>query len=466
MTYFWSKVYARGMFSFSVASDETHGADARMTAIDALVIGAGMAGLTAARELVRHGLSVTVVEARSRTGGRVSSVRDFCGEPVEAGAEFIHTADAAIWPEVRAAGLAVRACPLARNSMFNLGGRTRWLPLMLLDPSVWPTFPILRQIRRVGPRDMSAREFIERHRFRGRARVLAEMTLTAHLPGSVDEVGMLGLLEDRVLHLETGSYHRVTDGYDRLTDHIGHGLEVRFGFEVETVRWAPDGVNVVAHDGREFSARVAISTLPLGVLESGAVRFVPELPKSKQAAFAHLQMGPVLKILLRFREPFWPRWLTTLGCGTGPVTLYWPVFHGAASKPAVLTAYCTGPRAARLARCTEDEAVDVVLADLRRLFPRIDPRRSFVASRRIDWASDPFACGGYTFVRPGGTGARRRLAAPDTGALFWAGAATATPTIADTVQAAYLSGLRAAGEVRASLGDAAPVASAFDDATP
>ncbi len=419
-----------------------------MSALDAVVIGAGTAGITAARELTRHGFAVAVLEARERTGGRLYSVRDFCGEPVEGGAEFIHTSDADIWPEVRAAGLGVRRCPLARNSMFNLGGRTRWLPWLLLHPGVWPAFPILHQIRQVGSEDMSAREFIDRHGFRGRARVLAEMTLTAHLPGSIDEVGLRGLVEDRVLKLESGTYHRVVDGYDRLTDYIGRGLDIRLGCVIETVRWAPDGVSVVVRNGREVSARAAISTLPFGVLKSGTVRFVPELPESKRSAFTHLEMGPVLKVLLLFQEPFWPSWLTNLGCGTGPVTLYWPVFYGTTSKPAVLTAYCTGPRAARLSQLGEAEAVNVVLDDLRRLFPHADPRAAFLEARRIDWGRDPFSCGGYTFVRKGGTGARVQLTAADTGALFWAGAATATPTIADTVQAAYLSGLRAAREVQ------------------
>jgi monoamine oxidase len=133
------------------------------------------------------------------------------------------------------------------------------------------------------------------------------------------------------------------------------------------------------------------------------------------------------------------------------VTLYWPVFYGTSNAPAALTAYCTGPRAARLAALGDEEALDVVLADLKRLFPKADPRGGLHAWRRIDWVSDPFSCGGYSFLRPGGSGARTRLAAADTGALFWAGAATATPTIADTVQAAYLSGLRAAAEVVAFL---------------
>lgn len=77
----------------------------------------------------------------------------------------------------------------------------------------------------------------------------------------------------------------------------------------------------------------------------------------------------------------------------------------------------------------------------------MNPRRQLLRYRRIDWTTDPFARGGYTFTRPGGRGARGRLAAPDTAALFWAGAATAGATIADTVQAAYASGLRAASEV-------------------
>jgi monoamine oxidase len=414
---------------------------------DVLVIGAGVAGLTAARELTRRGLSVTVVEARDRTGGRVHTIRDFSGHPVEGGAEFVHTVDAETWPEIRAARLAVRRCALARRSLFNLGGRTRVLPWFLLHPGSWSAFPIRRHLAGARPPDMSARDFIDHHGYRGRARLLAEMVFTAHLPGLADDIGVLGLLEDRVLELYAGSFHRITNGYDRLVDHIARGLDVVHRFPVATVCWTPDGVTVAAADGRALTARAAIATLPLGVLASGAVEFVPSLPESKRRAFADLVMGPVLKLLLRFSEPFWPAWLANLSCGTGPVTLYWPTLDGGRREPAVLTAYCTGPRATQLSLLPEDEAVAVVLADLARLFPRVNARRLLLGFRRIDWSTDPFARGGYTFTRPGGRGARGRLAAPDTAALFWAGAATTTSTIAETVQAAYVSGVRAASEV-------------------
>ena len=420
---------------------------------DVIVLGAGMAGISAARELKRAGLSVRVLEARDHVGGRAYAISDFCGEPVETGAEFIHGVGASTFPDVRDGGFNVRPCPLIRHTMFNLGGGTHWLPFILMHPGTWPTFTIMRLLKNLQPPDLSAREFIEKQGYKGRARLLAQMTLTAHLPGSIDEVGLLGLREDGVLTIENGLNHRVAEGYDKLISHIGKGVDVEFGVHVDSVRWDEGGVTVTSSDGREHSARACVCTLPLGVIQSGKVRFTPELPESKQSAMKCLQVGPVVKILLLFKERFWPNWLANLCCGAGPVTLYWPVFYnrGASTddKPPVLIAYSTGPRAALLSKMSEDEAADTVVADLAHLLPKTDPRRALVSYRRVDWSVDPLACGGYSFVLPGCSGGpRTRLAAPDTGALFWAGSATQTSPIAETVEAAFLSGRRVATEVQ------------------
>jgi monoamine oxidase len=420
--------------------------------LTALVIGAGMAGLTAARELARAGLSVVVVEGGDRIGGRLRTIRDFSGQPIEAGAEFIHGNDAATWTEVRAAGLNTRPCRLVRDTMLEFGGRARWLPLALLHPGTWPAADILRSIGRVRPPDRSAREFLDGRRDSRRARLLAQMTLTAHLPGSIDEIGMLGLKSDGVHRLETGLNHRVVEGYDELARFVARDLDIRFGFVVETVQWNPDGVSVQSTEGLELSARTAVCTLPVGVLTSGAIRFEPELPESKRSALHHLRAGPVLKILLRFGDRFWPRRLAILACATGPLTLYWPIARRSAQDDPVLIAYATGPRATALAGVSEDEATAVAVRDLGRLFPKADVQRELVAGRRIDWTADPLARGGYSFVRVGGAGAREMLAAADTGPLLWAGAATESSPIAETVEAAYLSGLRAAREARRALG--------------
>ena len=330
---------------------------------DVLVIGAGMAGVAAARELQRAGLSVRVLEAGNRTGGRLWSIRDFCTEPVEAGAEFIHGVKAATFSDVKEGGFSVRPCPLIRHTMFNLGYGTHWLPFILMHPGTWSTFTIMHLLKNLQPPDLSGRQFIEKHGYRGRARRLAELTLTAHLPATLDEVGLLGLREDGILTIESGLNHRLGEGYDGLVTFIGKGLDVEFGFTVDSVRWDAGGVTVTATDGRELSARACVSTLPLGVIQAGKVKFTPELPESKQSAMKVLKVGPVVKVLLSFKERFWPQWLANLCCGTGPVTLYWPIFynHGKPvdDKPPVLIAYATGPRAANLSKMSEEEAADI-----------------------------------------------------------------------------------------------------------
>jgi monoamine oxidase len=413
-----------------------------------VVLGAGMAGVTAARALATAGLDVVVLEAAARLGGRVWTIRDFADSPMEAGAEFVHGSRAATWADVGAAGLRTRAAPYP-NSWLHLAGRTRWLPLHLLRPDAWPSLSIIWSIRRVDC-DMSAATFISARGYRGRAKELATLTLAAHLPGSVEEIGVQGLVSDGVVNLETGVNHRVLDGYDLLPAHIARGLDVRLGWRVAHLSWSPDEVEVAADDGRTFRARAAVTTLPHGVLASGAPSFDPPLPAAKTGAIAAIRTGPVAKVLLRFDERFWPSRMAQVACGTGPLTLYWPTSFGTDGPP-VLLGYATGPRAKALSVAGADAAPEIAARDLARLFPRAHPQRLLREARFVDWLTDPNAQGGYTFLPPGAVGARAALAAPDTGALFWAGSATAWSPVADTVEAAYLSGLRAAQQAQRAL---------------
>ena len=419
--------------------------------LDVIVIGAGMAGITAARELTRADFSVAVLEARDRIGGRIFTQEDFCDGPVEGGAEFVHGRNAATLKEVHEAGLSLRGSPQMRRTAFNLGGATRWLPLICLHPETWACAGMRRKIARSQEPDLSAREFIDKHNYQGRARLLTEMTFLQHLPGSVDDVGVLGLVDDGVLDLQTRYNKRIVEGYSTLPRSLAKGLDIRLNSTIRTVIWDADKVRVRLDDGSELEARAVISTLPVGVLKSGSIRFEPELPQTKQWALSQIEMGPILKILLHFEERFWPGWTEMVACATGPINLYWTAFRGIPGAPAVLSSYCIGPRAARLSDLEEAEAIEIIMADLQRLFPKASPKQALVKHRIVNWAKDPFALGGYTYLRPGARGARAALRATDTGALFWAGAGTESQPVSELVETAYLSGLRVAGEVSAAL---------------
>ena len=112
---------------------------------DVVVIGAGMAGVTAARDCARAGLDVVVVEAQDRIGGRMFTARDFCDYPVEQGAEFVHTAEADTWPEIHDAGFETLRCDPASGFVLSVGGVQS--PELFKDPSLAPGGPAPRHRR-------------------------------------------------------------------------------------------------------------------------------------------------------------------------------------------------------------------------------------------------------------------------------------------------------------------------------
>ena len=264
---------------------------------------------------------------------------------------------------------------------------------------------------------------------------------------------------------QTAEQFRPLGGYAHLLRTL-HGaldsarVQLRLATPAHALRREPGGIvaDATTADGTPLCvhARVAIVTLPAGVLNANALRFEPELPPDKRDALARIIMGPVTKLVLQFRDAFWERPANGRyrdGAFFHRAEAAFPTFWTMLPlRTPLLVAWAGGPKADALAQRDEAALVAIALDDLRALFgTEIDPRDEFETAYSHDWQHDEYSRGAYSYLAVGGGDARARLAAPVDGVVFFAGEATAPASEAGTAAGALQSGERAAQEALAAL---------------
>jgi monoamine oxidase len=235
---------------------------------------------------------------------------------------------------------------------------------------------------------------------------------------------------------------------------------------VRRIAWSRGAVAVEASaptGAVTIRARALIVTLPIGVLRNAgdetAVRFEPVLPAAARDALDFIEMGPVVKIVLRFATPFWERVRDGryrdagfFRSSEGPFPGFWTQYPIGGN---IIAAWAGGPRAAALGGATEGELAHSALEEFGTILGAPDLARSeFTSAAMHDWNRDPFARGAYSYVRVGGANARATLALPVDDTLFFAGEATSTDGQGGTVNGALQTGARAARGAAAALGAA------------
>jgi len=423
---------------------------------DAVIIGAGAAGLGCAAVLRQAGRRVLVLEARARIGGRVWTDRSFAPHPVEFGAEFVHGQHASSWPLIRAAGLEHALWPKRDESLVHAepgGPRDGWVGMATLR-TLDPSFDRTRTLTFTDPvaqDDESFDDYLRGVGFDHRQRRYVRRSFAnacGEAPERLSAASVVaGLADDRDGDLD----YRVVGGYDRALEALAVGIEVQLGAVVARVTRTRAGVEVALADGGRLAARSAVVTLPVGVLRSGAVRFDDDVWHDKRDALLGLAMGPVIKLVYRLERPPVDDEHVSALYAAGAVPMWW---SPSASREApeeraaqVWTGFVSGPNAAELLRYPAGEALQRAL---RQLSQEVGSDLRARAAQLVDWPADTFARGGYSAVLCGHHGAREALAAA-TPPIVWAGEATARDGAAATVHGALESGQRAADEVLALL---------------
>ncbi|HEU5315713.1 MAG TPA: NAD(P)/FAD-dependent oxidoreductase [Chloroflexota bacterium] len=426
---------------------------------DVLVVGAGIAGLGAARALHHAGRRVLVLEARDRVGGRIWTHREpGCDAPIELGAEFIDGVTPGIEEAIEGAG--IRVAETGGESWTARGGK-----LTRRDRGGAAVGEIYERLHAAADRepDETLASFLEREcggaRFKDAIpHVLAYVR--GYHAAHEERIGIQGLVfgDDADDDIQGDVTRRAVDGYERIVrwlhDQLPRGA-VRLGEVVREVRWRRGDVVAETQTGVYAAAQVVV-TVPLGVLKEGGVVFTPDLA-GKREAMERLHMGSVTKLVLRFRTPFWraldPR-LERLGWLSVPEHVFRTWWTPCPSEAPVLVGWVGGPNGGRLAEREDEEVLRQGIEGLAEALGVEEARvREELASWHVhNWERDPYSRGAYSYLGVGGLEAQRELAAPVAGTVFLAGEATDVDGHFSTVHGALASGYRAAREVQEAIG--------------
>lgn len=417
----------------------------------AIVVGAGVSGLTAGRDLATGGVDVTVIEARDRIGGRTWTA-DVAGVPVDLGGSWIHGPFRnPLAEEARRAGLS-----WANDGVWGMGLNVfvegqGWAPADVAATlvAVQADFDPAEAAEALGPSanyTQSAAWYVEDRRLTGQQAVVARFGIewleaALNIAGMPDQVSAPGTA-DYAMH--GGGNVMIAGGYVKLVEHLAEGLDIRLGEPVVSVDHGGDGCTITTTD-RDYRGDVAVLTLPLGVLQRRRVDFRPAID-DHQAAADRLAMANLEKVVFRFDRRFWPdsaRRLTFVSDDHRFPS--WIDASDHAGQPTLIAFY--NPFATPgIVDLRSDQRAAAALDVLRTMIPDApDP----VAVRMTDWTNDPLANGSYSFVPVGGSPAdMAQLGRPGSRSLHFAGEHT-MPTCFGTVQAAYESGRAAAAAILA-----------------
>jgi len=417
------------------------------TGLDVAVVGAGGAGLTAAKQLAASGYKVLVVEARDRIGGRAFTDQSSVGVPWDRGCSWLHSSEVNPWVGyARANGFEVAPDRYAQR-VYDGPARMDEADLAALSSLRRRMEAELQAAGRRGL-DIPAEEAFTRATLEDPWYPLAASGLTAW--EGIEPANFSAL--DSFHYVDRGENLLIPKGYGSLLAHYARRVDVRPGTPVSRLRWSARGVSLDTPSG-SLAARVAVVAVPSAIVAQGHLVFSPYLPVEILEAHHQLPLGLMNKAALRFRKNVFPaeaseglRQRRSGWRGMSYITRLW--------DSNVVVGMSAGALAHELEAAGEQATLDFALGELAGMLGG-DIRKQFDRGAATAWSADPFSRGAYSHCLPGHFGARERLTHPVGERIVFAGEHTEQSAYG-TLHGAHLSGLRAARQAAALLGRPEP----------
>ena len=421
-----------------------------------IVVGAGFAGLTAARQLQTDGYEVVVLEAQEKIGGRANTDVSL-GANVDLGASWLHGGPGNPLKAIaKHHGITSFGSDYSNGLLFqnDVAGAA---PTEIADVVSGPVSeeleaaisgPLLKlvaartaglEVSNVSMEDVFAR--MEAGGATSLALKVQRLLLESYAASPLGDLGIAAALTESVTGSDQDSAEQfVTGGMSKLLAVVAGKLDVRFGAKVDQIDYSPTGCRVIVGES-SFAADAVIVTTSIGVIKTGSLKFNPRLPEVHQRALNFLDMGTMNKVALKFPRASWPDkdffFVSGALCSS-----FWNLDRYAGAP--ILVGLAGGPRALQLEGMSVDERVGRTLQDLRAaLGPLPEPAGALTTA----WLSNPHTLGAYSRMNPGASGLEREvLSQPIASRVFLAGEAIHS-TDPSTVHGAYWSGLRAATQI-------------------
>ncbi|CAH3162092.1 unnamed protein product [Pocillopora meandrina] len=449
----------------------------KATRLSVIVIGAGAAGLAAARHLATFGIKVTVVESRDRIGGRVWDDTHSLGCCVGTGAQILNgCVNNPISVLCEQAGLPMHHITSKCDLLTEEGHCVDVSTDSKVEFHFNALLDAIAENREEASEDQSLEDKVqEMHSlFLEETQVsfseLEEKLLQFHLgnlefscAAPLSKVSSMSWDQNEELPQFCGDHTLLQHGFGVLLDKLAENLDTKLQYEVKEINYKSKRVIVTSSDGRQLTADKVIVTVPLFLLKSGKLKFIPALPMRKQAAISNLGAGLIEKVILKFKYNFWEKVVQEADFfghvpqshkGRGHCGLFYNLSKkgsekGKKTSHVLMTVLC-GETALQAQTMTDKEVVDSCMNILRKLFTyKIPDPQAYLVTH---WGKDPYSGMAYSYIPIGSTGEEYdHMASEVDDKLYFAGEAT-NRQFPQTVTGAYLSGIREADKIISSLG--------------